>query len=375
MILQAAATLIVLAPLGLAQTTWYVDVHGTAPGTGTLVDPYTSIQYAVSRPTTLFNDVVLVAPGTYVENLSLTKDVRVKSSAGPLLTTICPAAPGRTVYISGSTTVPAIEGFTVTPGANPTVGIGAAVFMQDGAIKGCIVHDPFLIGTVAVVVDGTSTVSECTITANSLGIMVSTFGGDLWLRNSIVTGNQGDVSFGGNALVTIQYSAGIAGFDPNAYGNGNLVGSVGFWDAAHGELRSAYCTSKVNSKGCSPTIGWSGTASASSASPFVITATNELNNKSGIFFYGYTEDIKAFQGGWHCVKLPTKRTNVQNSGGNPPPNDCSGSYSFDFNALIQSGTNPALTPGRMIFAQYWARDLGAVSQSSFSDALRFGIGL
>ena len=39
--------LVLLAPQLSAQTTWYVDINGTPPGSGTQGDPYTSIQYAI----------------------------------------------------------------------------------------------------------------------------------------------------------------------------------------------------------------------------------------------------------------------------------------------------------------------------------------
>jgi hypothetical protein len=102
-----------------------------------------------------------------------------------------------------------------------------------------------------------------------------------------------------------------------------------------------YCTAKVNSQGCTPAIASSGVPSASSASAFDITAANVLNNKNGLYFYGTSGALAApFQGGFLCVQAPIQRTVVQPSGGNPPPSDCSGSYTFDFNAWIQGGTDP-----------------------------------
>ncbi|MCK6448438.1 MAG: FG-GAP-like repeat-containing protein [Planctomycetes bacterium] len=122
---------------------------------------------------------------------------------------------------------------------------------------------------------------------------------------------------------------------------------------------TTYCTAKVNSSGCTPAIGWSGTPSASAGAGFFVTATNVLNNKFGLFFYSLNgQQALPFQGGTLCVKLPIKRTSLQSSDGNPPPNDCSGAYSFDFNAYIATGVDPALISGAALDGQYWARDPG-----------------
>ena len=83
-------------------------------------------------------------------------------------------------------------------------------------------------------------------------------------------------------------------------------------------------------------IGSSGTASYSNAAPFLITATNELNQRSGLVFYGLASSNVPFQGGTKCVAPPTFRSPIQDSGGSTSGDDCSGSYSFDFNATIQS---------------------------------------
>lgn len=122
---------------------------------------------------------------------------------------------------------------------------------------------------------------------------------------------------------------------------------------------AAYCTPKVNSLGCTPLITWSGVPSASNPAPFVVGTVNSINNKSGLLFYSVLGTQGApFQGGYLCAKTPVKRTVVQTSGGNPPPNDCSGRYALDFNAHIASGKDPALLPGQPVWLQYWSRDPG-----------------
>ncbi len=136
----------------------------------------------------------------------------------------------------------------------------------------------------------------------------------------------------------------------------------------------AYCTAKVNSKGCTPFIGFAGTQpSLSSPAPFLIQAGNVINNKVGIMIYGYGPNSMPFQGGTLCVAPPVVRTSAQSSAGNPPPDDCSGTFSLDFNAYLQSGVDPDLVAYREVFAQYWYRDPPTASGSGLTDGIHLSI--
>jgi FG-GAP repeat len=154
-------------------------------------------------------------------------------------------------------------------------------------------------------------------------------------------------------------------------GGGAQKGKVYLYSG--GGAGEVYCTAKVNSQGCTPAIHSAGRASASDAAPFLISADGILNNQPGFLLYSSSRDITPFQGGLLCVGSPVLRTPLLISGGNPPPDDCSGVLSRDFNAWIQGGFDPALTPGAVVYAQFWYRDPQDPNGIGLSDALRFTI--
>jgi hypothetical protein len=166
------------------------------------------------------------------------------------------------------------------------------------------------------------------------------------------------------------------GFGPALFAAGAFTqagsvssGNIARWGIEEPCTPTTYCTAKVNSLGCTPAIGWSGThASVSQASGFNITSSNTLDNKSGLFFYGYEKKAAPYQGGWLCVQAPARRTALQNSGGSAP---CGGLFSFDFNAHMASGTDPALIVGASVYGQYWSRDPQASFNTNRTDAISF----
>jgi hypothetical protein len=135
-----------------------------------------------------------------------------------------------------------------------------------------------------------------------------------------------------------------------------------------------YCTSKPNSLGCLPRIGWTGAPSASNPNPFLVTCDDVLGYVYGLAFYGPSANAVPFLGGTLCVGSPITRTQLQHSGGTPPAGvDCSGDFETDLNAVIQSGNDPALVAGAHVFVQYWSRDPADAQTVSLSDALEFVI--
>ncbi len=49
------------------QTTWFVDDSATAPGAGTLSEPFSRIDFAVQQPAVVDGDTVVVLPGSYAD--------------------------------------------------------------------------------------------------------------------------------------------------------------------------------------------------------------------------------------------------------------------------------------------------------------------
>jgi len=135
-----------------------------------------------------------------------------------------------------------------------------------------------------------------------------------------------------------------------------------------------YCTAKINSLGCTPTISYSGTPSLSGPDDFHVTASNVVNNKYGTMLWSLASGSTPFLGGTLCVSAPITRTPGQSAFGTPPPAlDCSGTYSFHLSHGYLNAHQ--LPPGTQMHAQYWSRDKGfpAPDDIGLTDALLFVI--
>ncbi|MBI5434399.1 MAG: hypothetical protein HZA52_16315 [Planctomycetes bacterium] len=152
---------------------------------------------------------------------------------------------------------------------------------------------------------------------------------------------------------------------PNLNPPASILGNL---DPGCGGSIAVYCTSKVNSLGCTPAISMTGAPSASSGTGCSLSTVNVIGNKNGLFFHSTTGPLGTpFHGGFLCVKSPTKRHAVLASGGTG--GTCSGSFSEDLNVYIANGTDPALVAGASVWIQTWSRDPGSPSTDSLSNAV------
>jgi len=241
----------VTSTLAAAQTTWYVDVNGTPPGSGTQADPYTSIQYAISRPTTSNGDTVRVLPGTYFENVDfLGKAITVASSAGSASTVIDANNVGSVVtFANGEGPSSMLTGFTLQHG----VGTGSVQDIYGGGVycNGAsptllqldVHHNSAVRGGGMSFASSTAHVFQCSIHDNMLNPNMAGFGVGVWVACTAtpifdacsISHNQvGAVSGGGGVFGRGSYHNCVIaqnhGFEggglrgPNSCGGPELVG-------------------------------------------------------------------------------------------------------------------------------------------------------
>ncbi len=115
-----------------------------------------------------------------------------------------------------------------------------------------------------------------------------------------------------------------------------------------------YCVGKVNSLGCIPTAGFTGTAAYSGPDNFHVTGVNIRKNALGMLLWSRSSNAAPFFNGTLCVGQPFFRAGIQNSGGTGVGPNCTGTYDFYFsNAYMNSR---GILPFDTIFAQWYMRD-------------------
>ncbi|MCC7013133.1 MAG: hypothetical protein IT454_11265 [Planctomycetes bacterium] len=141
----------------------------------------------------------------------------------------------------------------------------------------------------------------------------------------------------------------------------------------------SYCTVANSSNGCAISIQATGSASVSASSGFTLTASGVDALRTGLFFYAVSDPNftpvawGASGPSFLCVKTPTQRMNVQNSGG---ASGCSGSFSMDWNAFMAANPGALGSPrtaGARFDAQLWMRDPPSTKTTILSNGLTFEV--
>ena len=207
------------------------------------------------------------------------------------------------------------------------------------------------------------------------GVQLFTRSAGVWTAHIELIGSDTDgIDFLGSSVALSGENVASGAPSAETWPSNLSTGEAYVFELVPPPLVETYCTAKTNSLGCVPAMSWSGSPSASNPTPFRLQCAQVLNFKSGLLFYGYAPSATPFQGGWLCVAPPLRRTPLQNSLGTVlPAADCTGAYSFDMNARIQSGTDALLVAGAQVWAQYWMRDPQAPSATALSDAVHFEI--
>jgi len=399
----------------------------TAAAAGTItVDPggsgdYLTIQEAIDNA--VAGDEIVVAAGVYIEDLVIDVSVSlVGAGLGQTLVFPATSAPGSGVGSQIATTTwmaiiraddVSIRGFSFN-GDNPalpaakdarggivtdySLGTFSGIEVRNCGVRNVVYRGIYLaaggtghsvlncnvtnvndvpLDSVGIFFYGAQGVaSGCVVDDCSVGLGFQAGGGGTFSTNRamncdlglLANGSQVPVAFSNNILSDsdqVALEAKIRHQVDNP--------ALGLVDFSVVEPSFTYCVGKLSSAGCIPSIGSGGICSATLPAPFDITAVDVVSQQFGFLFYGFNTNELPFWGGTLCLKGPLYRTGVQSSHGVGAGN-CSGTYSYDMNALIQSGTKPQLVVGISVYAQYWFRDpFLAEQQAGLTNAITFNI--
>jgi hypothetical protein len=279
---------------------------------------------------------------------------------------------------------------------------GGTYCCRFSSITGALVLGPQItttVGITAMAVDpaGTTYVSTAGGGAKlhilDMATGVTTFVGDLavptTLAQDLAFNNAGQLWASLHDVVT-GADTGLYTVDPLTYAATRVIATPTLYLGiafAPKTSPSHYCVAKVSSLGCHPTLSADGFASPTGSLGFTISTSNLNNNRPGLLLYGAGGRASLpFQGGLLCLAAPISRSPGASTGGSPAPvQDCSGTWSIDYNAMIwqryggphvASANAPAVpftVPGTTVQCQFWGRDSGfaAPNNSMLSDGLEF----
>ncbi len=138
MMMMSSLALLMIPQVALAEETYYVDVSNTtSPWNGTSGDPYNTIQDAIDIAES--GDTIMVAAGTYYENLTWDANVTIQG-AGSDVTTIDGGGTDSVIYAFGVSPLVGIDGFTITNG-DAEYGGGMHIYGNGPIVTNCTFYN------------------------------------------------------------------------------------------------------------------------------------------------------------------------------------------------------------------------------------------
>jgi hypothetical protein len=136
-------------------------------------------------------------------------------------------------------------------------------------------------------------------------------------------------------------------------------------------VATIYCTAKVSSHLCVPSIGASGVPSLSAPAGFSALTTTLESGVTGLDFFGTTGQVALpFQGGLICIATPVNRLPGKATGG---AGTCTGTLSYSLSEVLVHPSGGSVVAGGTLNLQTWTRDLGDAFGSSLSNAVQVTI--
>jgi hypothetical protein len=229
---------VVLLPVLVPLQDWYVDA--SAPGcptggSGTQSDPYCRVQDAVNAAAD--GDTIRIAPGTYLENVVIDKDLDLVGTGGQEVTLLDGTASGSVVHVMDS--VVTLTGLTLTNGTGTTSYSGDTYgggLLASSTIGGDSLPRVRL--------------TSCTISSNSAyyggGLACEAADSLLELIDSLVTGNSAEFGGGIQADTVVLISSSVIGNTAGSDGGG--IGAI--------HVSTTACTIAQNQAGSNPGSGF-----------------------------------------------------------------------------------------------------------------------
>ena len=217
--LLAPCAFLALALPSAAQTSWFVDASAPGPGTGTVTDPYQSLQFAIDAATTVPGDTLDIASGTYTETITPRgKDLIFSGSNAASAPIIDGQGGGSVLTVDSGETFNCLfrdlvfTGGTGTPDAGGNTRGGGAIIRNSGASFESVVFrgNSAFQGGGLMAVNGITLYDDCTVENNQ-----AEAGGGIYAISSDVIYTGGSIS---NNLVDASAMEG--------FGGGVYVGSI-----------------------------------------------------------------------------------------------------------------------------------------------------